>query len=286
MSGNNIPYRRFKEKIFKGLCRLMTFSAILILGVLLYHIVSEGWERLSSDFFNNLPSRRPSQAGIKPALWGTIWLMGLTALFAIPLAVASALYLEEYAKKNKLNYWIDINIANLAGVPSIVYGMLGLLFFVRVLALGNSLLAGALTLTLLILPVIITSAREAIRAVPRGLRQASLALGASQWQTIWFHVLPASLPGILTGVILSLSRAIGETAPLIMVGAAMYIANVPEGPMDSYSALPMQIYDWSSRPQVEFHELAAAAIMALLGILLFMNGIAVWIRQHYQVKGK
>lgn len=286
MSTNNIPFRRLKEKLFKWLCFTMTFSAVVILLVLIYHIVSEGYSRLNIDFLNNFPSRFPDKAGVKPALLGTLWLMGLTAMISIPLGVASALYLEEYAKKTKINYWIDINIANLAGVPSIVYGMLGLMFFVRIMSLGSSLIAGALTLSLLILPVIITASREAIRAVPQSLRHASLAVGATQWQTIWFHVLPAALPGILTGVILALSRAIGETAPLIMVGAALYITQIPEGPMSSYSALPMQIYYWASSHKAVFHEVAATGIIALLVILLFMNGIAVWIRQYYQVKGK
>lgn len=283
---NNITVRRFKEKLFRTVCFLMTCSAVIILALLLFHIFLHGWSRLNLDFFKNFPSRRPSRAGIKAAILGTVWLMGLTAIFSIPLGVASALYLEEYSKKNRINYWIDMNISNLAGVPSIVYGMLGLLFFVRVLALGSSLLSGALTLTVLILPVIITSAREAIRAVPQSLRRASLALGATHWETVWFHVLPSALPGILTGVILSLSRAIGETAPLIMVGAAMFITKIPDSPMSAYSALPMQIYDWSSRPQSDFHELAAAAIIALLGILLVMNSIAVWIRHYYQSKVK
>jgi phosphate transport system permease protein len=210
--------------------------------------------------------------------------MGLTALFSIPIGVATALYLEEYALKNRCNTWIEINISNLAGVPSIVYGMLGLILFVRGLDFGRSVLAGSLTMSLLILPVIIMVSREAIRAVPQSLRQGALALGATKWQSIWHHVLPAALPGIVTGVILALSRAIGETAPLIMIGALTYVAFVPEGPMDGFTALPIQIFNWASRPQEAFHSLAAAGIIVLMFVLLVMNGAAVWIRQRFQKK--
>jgi phosphate transport system permease protein len=204
----------------------------------------------------------------------------LTAAIAIPIGVLAAVYLEEYAKPGRVSTFITINIANLAGVPSIVYGIIGLAIFVRFLGLDRSVLAGAMTMSLLILPVIIIASREAIKAVPSSLRQVAFALGATRWQVTRDHVLPQAMPGILTGVILALSRAIGETAPLIMIGALTYIAFVPEGPMDEFTALPIQIYNWTSRPQEAFHELASAGIIVLLLVLLIMNATAVWIRYH------
>jgi phosphate transport system permease protein len=254
----------------------------VLLAVLLVHATREGLPWLDLQFIKDFPSRFPARAGIKSALVGTLWLISLTAVFSIPIGVAGAIYLEEYASRTRLNTAIEISIANLAGVPSIVYGMLGLAIFVRWMALGRSVVAGALTMSLLILPVIIISSREALRAVPDSIRRASFALGATQWQTIRHHVLPAALPGILTGTILALSRAIGETAPLIMIGALTYVAFVPAGPMDAFTALPIQIFNWVSRPQQEFHELAAAGIVVLLAVLLLMNGIAVVIRQRSQ----
>jgi phosphate transport system permease protein len=211
-----------------------------------------------------------------------VWLIGLTACVSIPVGIAAAIYLEEYAKPGKLSSFIEVNIANLAGVPSIVYGILGLAIFVRFLAMGRSILAGSLTMSLLILPVIIIASREAIRSVAPSIRHAAFAVGATEWQTVRDHVLPGALPGILTGVILALSRAIGETAPMIMIGALAYVAFVPVGPMDSFVPLPIQIFNWASRPQKEFHELAAAAIIVLLGTLLVMNAAAVYIRYRAQ----
>jgi phosphate transport system permease protein len=217
---------------------------------------------------------------------GTLWLISLVALISIPVGVSSALYLEEFAKPGKLNKFIEVNISNLAGVPSIVYGILGLAFFVRFFALERSLLSGALTMSLLILPVIIIASREAIRTVPMSIRYAAFSLGATRWQTTWAHVLPASSPGIMTGVILALSRAIGETAPLIMIGALTFVAFLPAGPMDSFTALPIQIYNWISRPQQEFHELAAAGIFVLLVILLLLNASAIYIRNKTEKRLK
>ena len=216
----------------------------------------------------------PEQAGIKSALWGTVWLIALTAGFSIPVGVAAAIYLEEYSPKGRLSQLIEVNIANLAGVPSIVYGILDW-FFCAIPGVGRSVLAGSLTMTLLILPVIIIAAREALRAVPGSIRQAAFALGATRWQAVRAQVLPVALPGILTGVILALSRAIGETAPLVMIGALTYVAFVPEGPMDAFTALPIQIFNWASRPQEDFHQLAAAGIIVLLATLLLMNATAV-----------
>jgi phosphate transport system permease protein len=209
-------------------------------------------------------------------------MMGLTALFSFPTGVGAAIYLEEYAPKNWFTRILQTNIANLAGVPSIVYGILGLAIFVRYFALGRSVIAGALTLALLILPVIIIASQEAVKAVPTSLREASYGVGATKWQTIRHHVLPVALPGILTGTILSLSRAIGETAPLIMIGALTFIAFPPRSPMDPFTVLPIQIFNWTAKPQAEFHELAAAAIIVLLVLLLVMNATAIFLRNRYQ----
>lgn len=275
---NDLVWRHKKAKLFRYVCVGVTASAIILLALLIYQVSVLGMPWLDGQFLNSFPSRFPEKAGIKSALVGTLWLVSITALFAIPVGVLAAVYLEEYAKPNRLTEFININIANLAGVPSIVYGILGLAIFVRFFALERSVVSGALTMSLLILPVIIIAAKEAIRAVPSSLRQAAFAVGATRWQVIRAHVLPAALPGILTGVILAMSRAIGETAPLIMIGALTYVAFVPEGPMDEFTALPIQIFNWTSRPQEEFHELASAGIVVLLGVLLMMNAIAVYIR--------
>lgn len=258
-----------------------TALALLALVILLYRIVSQGAGHLSLDFLTNFASRFPEQAGIKAALVGSIWLMAVVAPTSILLGVGSAIYLEEYAKKGRITTFIQMNISNLAGVPSVVFGLLGLTIFVRALALGNSILAAGFTMSLLILPVIIVAAQEAIRSVPGELRDASYGMGATKWQTIVRIILPAAIPGILTGSILALSRAIGETAPLIVVGIPVIIQFLPEGVMDTFTALPMQIYDWSSRPQAEFQTVAAAGIIVLMVVLLFMNSIAVFIRNKF-----
>lgn len=268
--------------IFKTLFFGATLFGLLVLAVLLYRIFTQGFDNLSWDFFQNFASRRPEQAGIKAAFVGTIWLMAVVAPVSITLGVGTAIYLEEYAKKNKFTSFIKINISNLAGVPSIVFGLLGLTIFVRALALGNSVLSAGLTMSLLVLPVIIVAAQEAIRSVPKELREASYGMGATKWQTIIRVVLPASLPGIATGAILALSRAIGETAPLIVVGIPMFIAFLPKTVFDTFTVLPMQIYNWTSRPQEEFQFVAAAGIIVLLGMLILMNSIAVLIRNKFQ----
>jgi len=273
--------RRRKEKLFRVLCASLTWTAIVLLAVLLFHICRTGIGWLDWQFLTSFPSYDPKDAGLKAALFGTIWLIAMTAAISIPVGVAAAVWLEEYAGDGRFARFLALNIQNLAGVPSIVYGILGLAVFVRALRFGQSLLAGSLTMSLLILPVIIIAAREAIRAVPPSIRQAAFALGATRWQTTRHHVLPSALPGILTGVILAISRAIGETAPLIMVGAVAYVAFVPQGPTDSFSCLPIQIYNWTERPQAAFHELAAAGIIVLLVALLAMNAIAVWIRHRF-----
>ncbi|MGA1741715.1 MAG: phosphate ABC transporter permease PstA [Pseudohongiellaceae bacterium] len=274
----NLLRRQRKSDYFKKLCALVTWSSVLLLAVLLFQVSVDGFSWIDWQFITSFPSRFPERAGIKSALVGTFWLIGLIAIISIPIGVSSALYLEEFAKPGKLNKFIEVNISNLAGVPSIVYGILGLAIFVRFFALERSLLSGALTMSLLVLPVIIIASREAIRTVPMSIRLGAYSLGATRWQTAWAHVLPASFPGIMTGVILALSRAIGETAPLIMIGALTFVAFLPEGPMDSFTAMPIQIYNWISRPQQEFHELAAAGIIVLLVVLLLMNATAIYIR--------
>ena len=261
-----------------------TFFGLVVLAVFIFNILQQGLGRIYGDFLTSLPSRRASRAGILTAWTGTAWILFLTALIAIPLGVAAGIYLEEYGKKNRLARIIEINIANLAGVPSIIYGLLGLELFVRAMRMGSSLLAGASTLSLLILPIIIVATREAIKAVPNTLREASYGMGATRWQTIWYQVLPAASGGILTGVILALSRAIGETAPLIVIGALAYVPFVASSPMDEFTVLPMQIFNWISRPQQAFLVNGAAAIIILLAITFCMNGIAVYLRNRWQKK--
>ena len=286
MISRNLTNRYVIAKIFHGFCFTVAWSGVLILGVLLFHVTQEGIQWLDLQFLSDFPSRFPAKAGIHSALIGTLWLISLTALFSVPIGIGAGLYLEEFTKKNRIRQFVDLNISNLAGVPSIVYGMLGLVIFVRWFELNQSVLAGSLTMSLLILPVIIISTREALRAVPNTIRQAAFALGATRWQTIYAHVLPAAFPGILTGIILALSRAIGETAPLIMIGALTYVAFVPDGPMDDFTALPIQIFNWASRPQQQFHELAAAGILVLLFVLLLMNSMAVFIRHRLEKKSR
>lgn len=275
-------WRKKRETVFLWICRGVTFLAIFILGILLFHILREGAHWLNLDFLNRFPSRFPSKAGIKSALFGSVWIISMTAMISVPLGVATAIYLEEYAPKNRLIRFIQVNISNLAGMPSIVYGLLGLAVFVRFFNLDRSLWAGSLTLSLLILPVIIISSQEAIRAVPDSIRDAAFALGARQWQIILGQLLPAALPGIMTGLILALSRAIGESAPLIMIGALSYVAFVPEGPSDPFTVLPVQIFNWAGRPQADFHGIAAAGIIVLLVVLFIINFFAVMIRQKFQ----
>lgn len=269
-------------EVFRWLCFAAVLFGVAALVVLLVDVSRDGTTWLSLEFLTRFPSRIPEQAGVRSAILGTLWMMGLTALVTFPIGVGAAIYLEEYAPANRITRLIQTNIANLAGVPSVVYGMLGLAVFVRFMGLGRSVLAGALTLSLLILPVVIISAQEAIRAVPPSLREASYGLGATRWQTIRDQVLPVAMPGILTGTILSLSRAIGETAPLILVGAYAYVAFDPSGPLDDFTVLPIQIYNWASLPQEQFHDLAAAAIVVLLVMLLAMNATAIVLRNRYR----
>jgi phosphate transport system permease protein len=289
------------NKVYDRAFQVLGFAAVLAglaaLGWLLYTVFSDGASRLSWAFLTSFPSRKPEEAGILSAWVGTVWLMVVTGLIAFPLGVAAGTYLEEYGKKNRLAALIELNIANLAGVPSIIYGLLGLSIFVRWMSLGKSVLAGAMTLAILVLPVIVMATRESMRAVPPSIREASFALGASRWQTVRHQVLPAAFPGILTGTILAMSRAIGETAPLITIGALTYIAFLPTAPvssdfpflsgkglLDPFTALPIQVFNWVSRPQKGFTADAAAGIIILLGIVFIMNGAAVVLRNHYRRK--
>jgi phosphate transport system permease protein len=277
-------YRRRRALLssaFAFLCLSATVLCLAVMAILLWTIVYRGLPWLTMAFLTKYPSRFPEAAGIMPALVSSIWLIALTTLFSVPIGVGAALYLEEYARASRWRSLVQLNIANLAGVPSIVYGILGLGLFVRALALQRSILAGSLTLTLVVLPIIILAAQEALRAVPDSIRRASYALGATRWQTVRYQVLPAALPGIMTGVILAISRALGEAAPLVAIGAATFITFVPSTPTDEFSALPVQIFDWACRPQAEFHDVASAGIIVLLFLLILMNAGAVFVRYRY-----
>ena len=290
-------FNKWSNRIFYILGLLATLIGLAVLVALLLDVLSDGLGRLGWQFLTSYPSRRPQEAGILSAWVGTVWIMVLTGLLAIPVGIMAAIHMEEYSKKNWLTNLIEINIANLAGVPSIIYGLLGLGLFVRVMQLDRSIIAGAATLAILVMPIVIMSAREALRAIPSSIREASYALGATKWQTIRHQVIPAAMPGIMTGIILAMSRAVGETAPLITIGALTYVAFLPTSPIssefpffsiqglfDPFTVLPIQIFNWVSRPQKGFFADAAAGIIVLLMITFAMNGLAVWIRHRYQKK--
>ncbi|MBA3276194.1 MAG: phosphate ABC transporter permease PstA [Chloroflexia bacterium] len=281
-----ISGRRAVGRIWRGLFFGSTAMAIVLLGMLLWSIMQPGWGWLSWHLITEMPSRNAEDAGFNSAIWGSVWIVIGSAIFSFFVGVGTAIYLEEYAPRNRYTRFLQTNISNLAGVPSVVYGLLGLVFFVQWLNLGRSISAGALTMGLLILPVVVISSQEAIRAVPLGLRQGAYALGATKWQTVRSHVLPTAMPGILTGMILSMSRAIGETAPLIVVGASSLVLTNPGGPLSSFTAMPVQIFNWSARPQQEFEHLAAAAILVLLTVLLSMNALAIFLRQRLSNKNR
>jgi len=281
---NNSKVNRIKDKAFNYFGIFCTLIGLVILAFFIGNIFYDGITRIDWDFLTALPSRKAEKAGILTAWVGSIWIVVFTFLIVVPLGIAAGIYLEEYGKKSKLSELLEVNISNLAGVPSVIYGLLGLEIFVRVLGMGNSILAGSFTLALLVLPIVIVSSREALKAVPKSIRLASFSLGSSKWQTIWHQVLPASFGGILTGVILAISRAVGETAPLIVIGALAYVPFTPSSPMDEFTVLPIQIFNWISRPQHEFTVNAAAAIIVLLIITFTMNGIAVYFRNKWQKK--
>jgi len=275
--------RKRVDKIFRFVCKSCTYMCVAILFVLLFHIFKQGISGLDWAFLSSYPSRFASKAGLYSALMGTLWVLVTTAFVTLPLGVATAVFLEEYSdSESKLVWLLRVNISSLAGMPSVVYGLLGLAIFVRFFSFERSVLSGALTLSLLVLPVVIIASREAIRAVPQSLRDAALALGARKWQVVWGQVLPAATPGIMTGAILAISRAIGETAPLIMIGALSYVAFVPGTVWDPFTVLPVQIYNWAARPQKEFHAIAATGIIVLLAVLFVMNSVAVVIRHRFQ----
>ena len=261
---------------------LVMLLALAALSVLIYDVLHDGLGRIDWAFLTNEPSRRAEASGIYTAIVGSVYVIGLTAIIAVPLGVGAAIHLEEYGTRGRISKIIEINISNLAGVPSIIYGLLGLGLFVRAMGMGPSVLAGASTLALLALPVVIIATREALRAVPKSLREGSYALGATKWQTIWYQVLPAAFPGMLTGLILALSRAIGETAPLVTIGALTYVPFLPEDIWSPFTVLPIQIFAWVSRPQAAFAENAAAGIIVLLVLLLAMNAMAIVLRDRFQ----
>lgn len=281
---NSGQINRLKDTSFKYLGIVSCFIGLILLAIFIGNIFLDGISRIDWKFLTSLPSRKAENAGILTAWAGSLWIVAFTFLIAVPIGVSAGIYLEEYGGKNKLNTLLEINISNLAGVPSIIYGLLGLEIFVRISNMGSSVLAGSFTLALLILPIIIVATREALKAVPMSIRSASYGLGATKWQTIWHQVLPAASGGILTGVILAVSRAVGETAPLIVVGALAYVPFVPSGPTDAFTVLPIQIFNWVSRPQHEFSINAAAAIIILLLITFTMNGVAVYFRNKWRKK--
>jgi phosphate transport system permease protein len=274
------------DRAFTWLVTGAALVGVVVLALLLVDVVKDGSSMLSLEFLTSFPSQVfPENGGIYPALIGSLWLLGLTGLISVPLGLGAAVYLEEYAQDTRINRMIEINISNLAGVPSVIYGLLGLGIFVELLApltRGGSVLTGALTLSLLILPVIIVATREALKAIPDSMREGGYALGATQWEVIWSHLLPRALPGALTGIILALSRAVGEAAPILVVGVSLYQTYVTTSPFDGYMALPTQIYDWISRPQEVFQNSAAAGIVVAMAVLLLANSFAIWLRNRYQ----
>ena len=279
---DNLGYRHLKAKLFTLTIVAAIVIAISLLGVLLWRIAVQGVPWLNFDFLTSFPSRFADKAGIKSALIGSASIIVLTGIFSVILGLGAALYLEELAPRGKLSRLIELNIANLAGVPSLVYGILGLAVFVRFLHFERSILAAGATLAIMILPIIVISAREALRTVPINIRMAALALGATPWQAVWSHVLPAAMPNILTGIILALSRALGEAAPLIIVGGVTYIAFLPNSVFDAFTTLPIQIFNWAGRPQEDFQGIAAAGIIVLLGVVLLTNSIAITMRNRME----
>ncbi|MDQ3072888.1 MAG: phosphate ABC transporter permease PstA [Bacteroidota bacterium] len=281
---SKVTMKSFKDTLFKYFGIFCTLFGIIMLAVFIISILNEGLTRIDWAFLTGMPSRLPQRSGILSALAGTIWIVVLTAFLAIPIGISAAIFLEEYGKRNRFARLVEINIANLASIPSIIYGLLGLQIFSRLMGMGGSLLAGSATLALLVLPIVIVSTREAIKAVPSSLKDASYALGASRWQTVWNMTLPAATGSIMTGIILALSRAIGEAAPLIVVGALAYVPFVPSDPTSEFTVLPIQIFNWASRPQHGFMVNASAAIIVLLVITFLMNGVAVYLRYRRQKK--
>ena len=284
MSTENTNFKN-RDRVDYIVNYLLFFSvviAFLTLISLIFDIFNDGWDWFDWQFFNSFPSRKPEIAGIKAAFYGTVWVMSITALLSIPIGISTALYLEMFADDSRFNKFIKVNISNLAGVPSIIYGIIGMAVFVEFFQMGRVILAGALTMTLLILPIIIIASQEAIKQVPGYYMDAALALGATKWQAVVKVILPQSIPGIVSGFILAMSRAIGESAPMIAISALVYITFLPEGPLDRFTVMPIQIYNWISQPQDGFRGLAAAGIILLLIMLLSLNSLAIFLRDYFQ----
>lgn len=277
-----VARRQFISRASRYVFLGATLIGVVVLIFLAIDTVATGGNRLSIDFLANYPSRFADRAGLRSAIFGTLWVMATTVVLAIPVAIGTAIYITEFAPRNRMLSLIELNLANLAGVPSIIYGILGLAVFVRFLGLGSSILAGALTLAIMILPMTVIASVEAIRQVPSSIRDASLALGATRWQTVWHHVLPAAVPGIMTGTILAISRAAGETAALIMIGAFSFVAFTPRSVGDDFTTVPIQIYNWTIRPGSNFTEIAAAAIIVMMVFILALNLVAAIIRERFR----
>jgi len=279
--------RVWRDRVFYGLFFLAVVVGIAGLGALLLDVLFDGLRYLDWQFMSSYAPRRPLQSGILAPMAGTIWVVSLTALFTIPIGVGTAIYLEEFAARNRLTRLIQLNIANLAGVPSVIYGLLGLAVFVQFVFNGSrNLTAGALTMTLLILPIVIIASQEAIKAVPSSYRDAAYAMGATRWQVVKTVVMPQAIPGMMSGIILALSRAIGESAPILIISSLVWVTFVPTSPDSKFTVLPLQIFTWVSQPQQDFRSIAAAGIIVLLAILLTMNAAAIWIRSKYQVRAE
>ena len=283
LNPSKFAFRKIRDGFFYGVFVFSTLIGVIGLLLLLVDVFIDGFPWLSMGFITNYGSRFPEQSGILAPLMGTLWVVGLTAVMVIPLGIGTAIYLEEFAGKNRLTNLINLNIANLAGVPSVIYGLLGLTIFVQLLFQGQRVvIAGSFTMTLLILPIIVIASQEAIRAVPSEYRDAAFAMGATRWQVVKTVVLPQAIPSMMSGIILALSRAIGESAPMLIISGLIFITFVPATPMDRFTVLPLQIYTWASQPQHEFRGIASAGIILLLLTLIFMNSIAIYIRNRTQ----
>ena len=279
--------RTWRDRIFFIGFLLAILVGVAGLAALLIDVLIDGLGFLNWKFLTNYASRKPLESGILAPMSGTVWVVGLTAIFTVPVGIGTAIYLEEFARKNRLTRLIELNISNLAGVPSVIYGLLGLAVFVQFLFNGSrNLTAGALTMTLLILPIVIIASQEAIKAVPSSYRDAAYAMGATRWQVVKTVVMPQAVPGMMSGIILALSRAVGESAPILIISSLVWVTFVPTSPDSKFTVLPLQIFTWVSQPQEDFRSIAAAGIIVLLLILLGMNAVAIWIRNKYQVRSE
>lgn len=286
-SKKNRQYRSIRDKIFYGLFVFCTLIGVLGLAILLIDVFLDGYQWVNIDFITNYASRFPEQSGILSPLMGTLWVVGLTALMVIPIGLGTAIYLEEFAEDNFITKMINLNISNLAGVPSVIYGLLGLAIFVQLILDGQrAIIAGSLTMTLLVLPIVIIASQEAIRAVPSGYRDAAFSMGATRWQVVKSIVIPQAIPSVMSGIILALSRAVGESAPILVISALIFLTYIPTNPMDRFTVLPLQIFTWASQPQHEFRSIASAGIIVLLLVLLSMNSIAIYIRSRTQSRSE